>query len=215
MEILSYFARSMNETHRICTHDISGHLHLIRFCIDELLEEFGPDHPMLNKLEEGVDNIEELNKRWKVCTRFLNPEDDLDFASICEKAIGLAKLYNQKFIEEISYTKVGDFELPLEKAVILIESIYAATSIMCHFASLEQKKTLSISVTGENSTGASVILCGNINKVRSDEIDKLLSDGNENDKTLRRFMGAKLPSELGGSFEYELKEEEIIIRIKL
>ena len=164
MEKLSEFARSMNETHRICTHEISGHLHLLRFCIDELVEDPDSKNPLVKKLEEGITSLEDLNKLWKICTRSINPENEMSFEAICERGVGLGILYNQKFIKEISHTESGNFNVPLGKGVILVEALYAAVSAISHFAVQNQQHRLELEVTGLKSDDVKIEICGKVNK---------------------------------------------------
>jgi len=212
---LSNFARSMNETHRICTHEISGHLHLLRFCIDELLSDAESENQLMVKLEEGVTKLESLNKLWKVCTRFLDPEANASLLAMIERGVGLATLYNQKFLKEIDYDVEGDLRLPLTKAIMLAESIFSACSIICHFAIVQSVDSVKLEFVVTDPEKGVIEVASNVNKVSGQAVKELLEFGSENEKSLRRQVGAATLMELGGKFEVIQEEENLKVRISL
>ncbi len=100
METIAAYSRSVNETHRIWTHDISGHLHLLRFCMDEINEKDGEaPRDLLDRLDEGLEKLETLNKLLKIATRYFNPDEEISAESVAEKALGLTNLYHHKFLD--------------------------------------------------------------------------------------------------------------------
>lgn len=205
----------MNETHRICTHEISGHLHLLRFCIDELISEQGSENQLMNKLEEGVTKLENLNKLWKVCTRFLDPDTNASLLALTERGVGLATLYNQKFLKEIDYDVQGDLILPLPKAIVLSEAIFSACSLICHFAILQEIDSVKMDFEVTDSTHGILEINSNVNKVSRQKVQEILEFGNENEKSLRRQIGSETLSEFGGSFEYIEDDKFFKVRISL
>ncbi|EQC52538.1 hypothetical protein M901_1789 [Bacteriovorax sp. DB6_IX] len=215
MNHLSNFARSMNETHRICTHEISGHLHLLRFCIDELMSEADEDNKLMTKLEEGVTRLENLNKLWKVCTRFLDPEVETSLLSSIERGVGLATLYNQKFLEEIDYDVKGEISLPLNRAILLAEAIFSACSIICHFAVKQNISAVKLQFEVVDEDKGIITVASNVNKVSRQEVLEILEFGNENEKSLRRQIGAATLTEFGGKFDYLDEDEKLKVRISL
>ncbi len=207
------FSRSMNETHRICTHDISGHLHLLRFCMDEISERDGRDiGDLLSRLDEGLLKLEELNRLLKVCTRYFNPEEDVTLASLCEKSIGLVTLYHQKFIEEITYTTTGSLNVDIGNAVYLIDGIFGIGSTIAHFAAIEGVSHLHYEITSGNEE---IYINANVPNVTEEKVNELLKTGNENDKTLRRAYSHELFSQSGGRISYHPDKASIEVRIKL
>ena len=215
MDHLSNFARSMNETHRICTHEISGHLHLLRFCIDELISESSEENQLMTKLEEGVTKLESLNKLWKVCTRFLDPEAEASLLAMIERGVGLATLYNQKFLKEIDYDVDGKLDLPLTQAILLAESIFSACSLICHFAIEQSLDSVKLNFKVHVSPKGILEIKSNVNKVSGQAVKELLEFGNENEKSLRRQIGAATLEEFGGCFEVVQEEENLTVRISL
>jgi hypothetical protein len=205
----------MNETHRICTHEISGHLHLLRFCIDELISEQDTENQLMTKLEEGVTKLENLNKLWKICTRFLDPSSNASLLALIERGVGLATLYNQKFLKEIDYDVEGDLTLPLSKAIVLSEAIFSACSLICHFAIFQEIDSVKLNFKVIDSTNGILEVHSNVNKVSGQEVQEILEFGNENEKSLRRQIGAGTLSEFGGSFEYIEDDNFFKVRISL
>ncbi len=215
MDTLSNFARSMNETHRICTHEISGHLHLLRFCIDELISEKNDDNQLMSKLEEGVTKLESLNKLWKICTRFLDPTNDMTLLSMVERGVGLASLYNQKFLDEIDYDVEGELELPLAKGIVMAEAIFASCSLICHFAIQQKVRNVKLEISVLDSTAGIIDINSSVNKVSRQEVEEILKFGNENEKSLRRQVGAQTIEGFGGRFEYISEDEFFKVRLSL
>ncbi|EQC45723.1 hypothetical protein [Bacteriovorax sp. Seq25_V] len=217
MEKLSRFARSFNETHRICTHEISGHLHLLRFCIDELVEQLGDDNQLAEKIEEGVTKLEEMNKLWKICSRYHDPFGVIELDGLAEKAIGLVTLYNGKFIKEINYIVEGELELATDEGILFIEAIYAAASLASFFAIRDHQKELYFKISGHllNNGEREVKITSNVSKFSIEEANAILDNGNENEKTQRRFNGVELVKENNGTYSIELDNNFLSVRIRL
>lgn len=217
MENISRIVRSLNETQRICTHDISGHLHLLRFCIDELLEQYGNENNLLQKVEEGISKLEDMNKVWKVSTRFHDPHQDASLNAISEKAFGIARLYYQKFIPNIDYVCSGACFVDSIRATIIVEAIFAAVSIACNKCIDGGVKNLGFDLKCLHSNlneHVDIVIRSDI-KITDEEISKILSHGDENEKTLRRYNAFKCITDLGGSIEFNTESQYYSVRIKL
>ena len=207
------FSRAMNETHRICTHDISGHLHFLRFCMDEIVEREGEDiTELLSRLDEGLEKLEELNRLLKICTRYFNPEETVTLASLCEKAFGLISLYHQKFIKDITYVTDGHANYNNNHTVYLIDGIFGIGSIIAHFAVIENIDSLHFELFAAKDK---ILIKANVPNVDEEKISDLLKNGNENDRTLRRAYSHELFVERGSSITYIPAADHIQVRIDL
>ncbi len=217
MEKLSRFARSFNETHRICTHEISGHLHLLRFCIDELVEQIGEHNQLAEKIEEGVTKLEDMNKLWKICSRYHDPFGEIELDGLAEKSVGLVSLYNSKFIKDINYIVEGEVEMPTDEGILFIEAIYSAASLASFFAIKTSQDELSFKIKGEMLPDGKkeITITSNVSKFSLEEALSLLENGNENEKTQRRFNGMALFREHDGLYRIELVNNFLSVRIRL
>lgn len=213
MKSIAAYSRSINETHRICTHDISGHLHLLRFCMDEINENEGqPTGALLERLDQGIEKLEELNKLLKICTRYYNPEEAISADSITEKALGLTQLYHYKFLKDINYEVVGSEVFNINDATMIIEALFGVCSTICHFAAEKSLSEMKLSIRFSDS---SVLVESPIGKIKEEDILELLESGNENDKTLRRAYAHELLTENGAKIEYSPSDSQISVRIEL
>ena len=213
MNSVANYSRSINETHRICTHDISGHLHLLRFCMDEINENKGEaSKELLSRLDEGLEKLEDLNKLLKVCTRYFDPNVKLNSESIAEKAFGLVSLYHHKFLGNISCEVSGVEYFELEKGTTIIEAIFGVSSTLCHFAAIQDLGDVNIKVSFKDQE---VLLSTAIPNIEHQEINKLLKNGNENDKTLRRAYAHELVEQCGGEIIYESDPSQTSVRIRV
>ncbi|MEE3078984.1 MAG: hypothetical protein VX341_06600 [Bdellovibrionota bacterium] len=211
METIAAYSRSVNETHRICTHDISGHLHLLRFCMDEINEKDGEaPRDLLDRLDEGLEKLEALNKLLKIATRYFNPDEEISAESVAEKALGLTNLYHHKFLDKLNYEVSGNMVYSLDEATLIIEALFGICSTISHFATGQSVKTLTFNL--EFNDGE-IVIKANVGNISQDEILTLLKSGNENDKTLRRANAHDLLVQNGGEIKYEPAGKEITVRI--
>ena len=214
-QLYSLISGSYNETHRICTHEMSGHIHLIRFCVDELLEQYGYDNNFLNKLHLGVNELEELNKLWKMCTKSFHGLDRVDFVSIVDKAVGLNLLYNKKLLKnDLIYHHHGQGHTTGDNAVIYTEFVFAASSIFVEMAYRQGKEELRIDFFCLNEQCSEIELTCELDQIDQGEFSSFLVEGCENDKTLRKSI-ANIMNDFNGEVKYLFEDNKAKIRLKL
>lgn len=214
MEKITRLIRSLNETHRICTHDISGHLHLLRFCIDEFSDQLKDSNPLIQKIDEAIGKLEDMNKQWKISTRYHDPNLKIGPESIAEKSHGLINLYYGKFVPNIEYQLNGSEAVDFEKGTLIVELIFAFCSIVCQFAVVYEMRSLNFVIDlnkiSENRLELKIKSRVHLEK---EFIEKIVSKGDENDRTLRRFIAIESLKECGGQYEFDYNDSGYSVRI--
>lgn len=216
MEKITRLIRSLNETHRICTHDISGHLHLLRFCIDEYAEQLKEENPLIQKIDEAIGKLEDMNKEWKISTRFHDPKLETSSESILEKAFGVIRLYYGKFIPNIEYDHDANEAIDFEKGTIIVELVFAFCSVICQYAVVNEIKSLNffIGIHKSDKNRLELIIKNPI-VLEKEFVLNLLSKGDENDRTLRRLTALDCLSQFDGYYKIEEDKTGYSVRVAI
>jgi hypothetical protein len=189
---------AMNETSRLCVHEISGHVHLIRFCLEELMEN--PELKQNNffqKLVEGVSSLEESNDVCKSTLLNYIQYDSEELEVLVEKAQNLCMLYTRKLIPDTVFKVEVVGACSRDKAIILTEGLFAIYHAFVHLAFEQGLKSLTITTSQESVDLLKFkVSCLEL-KVDTDRLHAILSYASDQDRSYRRFMGADLLKEKG------------------
>ncbi len=205
---------AFNETLRVLAHDYSGHIHLIRFCIDELLEEQDPENPFVKKLNQGLEKFQNDLELLKQSTPyFLEPE--VKISKIVARAFGQARIYLKKHFADITWQVDGDTTISNKDANTLCEGLFSFAHLFSTLAKNEGKSSIHIILEIKDELRKLIFLKSELNKYLRQDLESILNLGDENEKSLRRFVG--IDSFVAKGWDYDILENSnnLSVRLKL
>ena len=178
-----------NETRRLTSHELSGQVHLLRFCIDELLEDRKlKENSIVKKLSEGIKKLENFNETFRQNSRPFLTNENYQFNEIVERAFFQVKIYARKDFQNFLVECTCEETFSNEDFVNLKEIIFSC------FSGIE--KVLRQSLKEENhiiifknfkreDESFCFELHSNIDISMKEELKKILSFEDFHSKTLR------------------------------
>lgn len=207
-------SEASNEMLRVLAHDYSGHIHLIRFCIDEILAEHDPENPFVKKLNEGLERFQTDLELLKQSTPYFL-EDEIHINRIVTRAFGQARIYLKKHYADLTWQVKGDLSFSGDEANILCEALFSFAHLFSTLAKKEGKNTIHIALETKEELRKLIFLKSELNKYLRQELDSILNLGDENEKSLRRYVG--IHNFLAKGWDYDVLDEDnnLSVRFKL
>jgi hypothetical protein len=197
------------ETSSIIAHDISGQLHLLNFCAEELAEELGKGNKFLDRMVLGLDNLNEMVLNYRAFlkeNKFNNNRFKL--SDIIKRSIDLLRIHqwNDREALNISLEEDSQSEITQELGTDLVQITFAILSfINDEYKRKEvENKNVKISFIKFDSTSVEFkILCRNL-KSSKEEFTNYCDQDQPGLKMLRIGLG----KECLFNNEYEFNSEQ-------
>lgn len=203
---------AFNETLRVLAHDYSGHMHLIRFCIDELMQEQDPENPFVKKLNQGLERFTTDLELLKQATPYFL-EEDVQISKIVSRAFGQGRIYLKKHFADLTWNIVGDSSISGADANVLSEGLFAFAHLLSTLAKNEGRDSIHITLEIKDELRKLIFLKSDLNKYLRQDLESILNLGDENEKTLRRYVG--IENFLAKSWEYDVLDGENNLSVRL
>ncbi|WP_419173096.1 hypothetical protein [Halobacteriovorax sp.] len=205
---------AFNETLRVLAHDYSGHMHLIRFCIDEILQKQDPENPFVKRLNQGLERFQSDLDLLKQSTPYFL-EEEVQISKIASRAFGQGRIYLKKHFADLTWSIVGDGSIEAKNANTLSEGLFAFAHLFSTLAKKEGRDSIHITLEIKDGLRKLIFLKSDLNKYLRQDLDSILNLGDENEKTLRRYIGVENFVAKGWEYDVLDGENNLSVRLKL
>jgi len=200
---------SLLESNSMVAHDISGLLHVLNFCAEELEEQMGGGNNYLTRMLQSLDSLNNIVLNFRRFTKDnkLNGQE-FTFEKIFEQALSFFELHhwNVKGSLNISFSDSRQGELQEADAIDLIQTLF---SLFCFINDEYRRKEfesgnvkLSL-IKFDSKTVEFKILCEALNSSEED-FENFMKQCESGQKTFRKYAGLEtLCSKDGQTFEIE------------
>ncbi|MFG1510252.1 hypothetical protein ABMA79_02185 [Halobacteriovorax sp. HFRX-2_2] len=205
---------AFNETLRVLSHDYSGHMHLIRFCIDELMQDQDQENPFVKKLNQGLERFEnDLNLLKQSTPYFL--DEEVPLSKIAARAFGQARIYLKKHYADLTWNIENDSTVKGCEANDLCEILFSFAHLFSTLAKKEGRETFHITLEIKDELRKLIFIKSELNKYLRQELDSILNLGDENEKSLRRYIGIHNFLAKGKDYEILDGDNNLSVRFEL
>ncbi len=197
------------ESSSMVSHDISGQLHLLNFCAEELAEQMGEGNNFLDRMLLGLEGLNEIILNYR---QFIKEDkfksNSLSFDEVVNKALSYFYLHQWNDRKRINIKLEGDSDSKMDEchSMALVEVLF---SLIC-FANEEYKRkeihsgklTLSL-IKFDTETAEFKILCEALDS-NAEDFEKFCHESQKGQKVFRKLLGVEhIVADLNHKFNLE------------